>query len=206
MFVKKAGLIAQQSTPTKTTRTSTLIPPLVIPSPTSQIRSFKPTVNTKFWPTYTNIPLGFSFLYDENKYTQSWQGPGDPSEAKPNQTTGGFVFSLNIPPGEPDISIYYWPSINEIGAKGGYWSAYKYRNLIEYFTDSRSPKKKMGEFLIDGKKAYQMINTNPGINYQGLMIEHNGGIYEIDFPQIRSTASTLTDTQRTILSTFKFTR
>jgi len=166
------------------------------------------TVNTTAWKTYQNTTYGFEFKYPENWILK---------EKTPNGTNSGRIVSLQSPESKKlleekkidqsyslNVVISYWANINNESARGGSWVGQReYQDLADYFTDVNSPKKKVGETVIDGLQAYEVTIGGAGQNY-GMIIEHNG-IYEISFERVWDKLQ-LGSIEKEILTTIKFTK
>lgn len=167
---------------------------------------FKPKEN---WKTYRNERYGFSFSYPKDWLIWEW--------ATPDAGVNGSIVSLRSPETERlfqkgeiypassyNLTISFWPSINnEYARGGGFYGEKSHKSLAEYFTDKDTfkSKEKIGDLTIAGQKAHEVIIGGAGASY-GVMIEYKG-IYQLSF-ETAWDKSQLGSTEKQILSTFRF--
>lgn len=170
----------------------------VSPSPSaSVVATADPAAGRK---TYTNTQYGFEFKYPSTWTVQEAQT----ADAK---KAGIIMTASHATPAVRDyyndLVISYWPDINDEYARGGSWAGMRtYSGLADYLSVKNSTKNSLGGITVAGVPGYAVSVGGMGMNY-AVMIEKNG-IYQIDFPSAWD-ASKLSEEQKTVLSTFKFT-
>jgi len=163
-------------------------------------------IDTSDWLTYRNEEYGFEF-----KYPGDWVFIEPQEDLKESgviayfQTldTAKLIKEKKLSPGyEYNLVINNWDTINNDFAKGGSWIGEReYINLVDYFTDTNTPKQKIGQLNIDGQKAYEVTIGGYGLNY-GIMFENNG-IFELSFERIWD-KSKLSEIENEVIFSIKF--
>lgn len=139
---------------------------------------------TANWQTYRNDKYGFKLKHPNNWFEQEpgFDFKGVSLGLNQNTSEMGFIFY-------DDISRVSWSD----GAK-------QPKTLEEYMKDPMFLSTKLIEFL--GNKAFSATFVNPTISLSEtiMVIEHNGGIYEIYY----NNSPELVNIEKDIISTFEF--
>lgn len=177
------------------------------PKPTGKQTISNSQNETADWKTYRNDEYEFEF-----KYPKDW--------ILNNQKVGSRIVSIISPENESlakkeyegtyyfiDFAVSVCDKFKDSCPMGGTWVDMKNKSIIDFLND-KSPYKSyqkssfMSEVIVDGMQGYGIIAGGLGANYE-IILEKNSEIYSIDFP---SSEKELTLEQKTMLSTFKFTR
>jgi hypothetical protein len=153
---------------------------------------------TADWKTYTNTQYGF-----EVKYPSTWT-------AKPNYSGSSFkpsVISLLSPEAlkastpyqknKMDINVYSLAELNDI-------HKFNSNNLEDYLNANGTDVVSYSKSTLNGVNAYDAKEAGLG-TYFAIYIERDAKIYQLFFDAIGSRAE-LSETEKEILSTFKFTK
>jgi len=163
--------------------------------------------DTSGWQTYTNDNYGFSFQYPSNwgltendginyqKSVASITSPKTQKQISDTKERLGYCEGCG-----PDISFYYYPSIEEERSN-------KLNNLgatsIDDLIEKDTSREKLGERTIGGLNAVAIKSGGFGVYYE-LLIDNNGAIYEIFFNNWDLQGMQLTPIEENILNTFTF--
>ncbi|OGD57163.1 hypothetical protein A2V71_01925 [Candidatus Berkelbacteria bacterium RBG_13_40_8] len=174
------------STPTATTTTpstNTTTPTTTTPTTTDK---------TAGWKTYTNETYGFSFKYPSSMTLseKTWSKDGDEVIALTNTDSKTKT---------PDMTVRYsklTAKTDEVTSNTiGVW-------LKDKFTSEITAKNVTTETINGVKFNDAEMQADP--SYFAMLVSNDNGIYAIDF-SVQSKA-TLTETLKTLLTTFKFTK
>lgn len=180
--------------------------PVAIQQPvTKPVVTTQPADETANWQTYTNAKYGFSF-----KYPSNWQMKDSPDDVTAPLSIQFKLVSpelqARINNGEAEIltTADVFISAVESAAYLNNGSSIKAKNLAEYVQQLKQDgTTKIQESSLNGVKTYEM--ELEGITKDFLIYaETNKGVISIDFGT-KGSKSELTQTEKTILSTFKFT-
>lgn len=175
---------------------------IIIFSPVGKKNIIKitPTSPPIFWKTYSNDQYGFEFQYPSN-----W--------IKENESTNQICFNSSethfqtIKNGyDIDFCVSFSQNIN--GVINPYTTpSVTYEDLNDYYnktsTNPAIEYQWSGLITVNNNNGYKYVSCGHGC-YFGIIIENNKGIYEMEFITAFD-ESKLTDIQKQILSTFKFT-
>ena len=192
------GISKSQSTTTTTEKITT----------TTKVGATTTATETADWKTYTNSTYGFSF-----KYPKDWQlkenSGSNTDQAIVSVTSPETLKKIedqkkngqNFGPYAEDVSIYYYASVaDEIENKANKLGATTLDELVQ----KNKSIQKIGTLKLGGKDAIDVIWAGESTYYTVLSV-NNDHLYKILFNNIQKKAN-LTSTEKTILSTFQFTK